>query len=204
MDTTDTYASWKQLAKANNKGFDYLLHTEHRPDALWLIAAPHGGGIEPGTTEIARAISHDDLSFYSVEGIKCCDNYDLHLTSHRFDEPTYLFLAGKHEQVLAIHGCGCRLPADVMIWVGGGDAKLVKRAQSMFSDAGFLADIDPLTPGTDPNNLCNRGQHGGGLQLELSEACRANLFESLDRNGRKKPRPDLSRFVAVARNIIGA
>jgi poly-gamma-glutamate hydrolase-like protein len=56
------------------------------------LVAPHGGGIEPGTSELADAIAASDLSFYTFEGLKPSGNTDLHITSTRFDEPMCLTL----------------------------------------------------------------------------------------------------------------
>ena len=53
------------------------------------VAAPHGGGIEPGTSEVALAIAGADLSYYLFEGRKAEGNGDLHVTSTNFDDPEY-------------------------------------------------------------------------------------------------------------------
>lgn len=56
------------------------------------VITPHGGGIEPGTADIALAIADTDFSFYAFEGTKCRHKDCLHMTSTRFDEPTCLVL----------------------------------------------------------------------------------------------------------------
>src|SRR5689334_7740848 len=59
-----------------------------------LLAAPHGGGIEPGTSEILRAVA--DLggwAWYEFAGFLRKGNKDaLHIASTEFDEPTLLSL----------------------------------------------------------------------------------------------------------------
>jgi phage replication-related protein YjqB (UPF0714/DUF867 family) len=40
----------------------------------FAVIAPHGGAIEPGTTEVAEAIAGDRFSFYTLEGVKTRDN----------------------------------------------------------------------------------------------------------------------------------
>lgn len=54
----------------------------------WFVArgprsrsAPHGGGIEPGTSEIADAIGGERGSFYTFGGLKSSGTADLHITS---------------------------------------------------------------------------------------------------------------------------
>ena len=55
--------------------------------------APHGGGIEPGTTEIAEAVAGHEHTFYSFSGVKARGNSVLHITSSRFDEPEGIAIA---------------------------------------------------------------------------------------------------------------
>jgi phage replication-related protein YjqB (UPF0714/DUF867 family) len=43
------------------------------------ILAPHGGGIEPGTSELAEAVAGEGLSFYAFEGLKRSGNAVLHV-----------------------------------------------------------------------------------------------------------------------------
>ncbi len=45
------------------KGKDYRIHLRHGKSGI-LVMAPHGGGIEPGTTEIADAVAGAERSFY--------------------------------------------------------------------------------------------------------------------------------------------
>lgn len=70
------------------------------------VIAPHGSSIEPGTSEIAKAIASDDLDLYVFEGLKPVGNRDLHITSIRFDEPVGLKLLSAASRVVAIHGEG--------------------------------------------------------------------------------------------------
>jgi phage replication-related protein YjqB (UPF0714/DUF867 family) len=44
------------------------------------VIAPHGDGIEPGTSEVAEPVAAADFCFYAFEGIKS-KNGDLHITS---------------------------------------------------------------------------------------------------------------------------
>jgi phage replication-related protein YjqB (UPF0714/DUF867 family) len=74
-------------------------------DGVAALIAPHGGGIEPGTSEVADAIAATDFSFYAFEGIKADGNRrDLHITSRRFDEPRCVDLVKASPQVISIHG----------------------------------------------------------------------------------------------------
>src|SRR5256886_8017037 len=78
-----------------------------RPDSPLCIIAIHGGGIEPGTTEIARDIAGLDFSFYSFEGTKKGGNWEhFHpqLESENFTERIGVALVESNAGVVSIHG----------------------------------------------------------------------------------------------------
>jgi phage replication-related protein YjqB (UPF0714/DUF867 family) len=198
----DKYSSWSELVRSEGEGVGYIIQLT-LANSRWLVIAPHGGGIEPGTTEIARAIAGSDWSFYSVEGIKSSNNKELHITSHRFDEPRFLRTAPKHESIVAIHGCeDSRRDKRIRVWVGGGDEGLAERMIESLSKGGFPAALDTHTPGKEPTNVCNRGRTRKGIQLELSKSLRDQFVEGLDRTGRKSPRPALSKFSSIVREVL--
>ena len=85
------------------------------------IIAPHGGKIEPRTSDLARRIAGDDYNFYCFEGIKDKDNACLHITSHRFDEPGAIKLVSKSDLVVAVHAC---TGTAGLVHIGGLDKKL--------------------------------------------------------------------------------
>jgi hypothetical protein len=88
----DRYKYFLELAKKETQGIDFRVRLQQRAGKA-VVLAPHGGGIEPGTSEIAEAIDGADFSFYAFEGIKPANNRILHITSTRFDEPQGKVLA---------------------------------------------------------------------------------------------------------------
>jgi len=52
----DRYESFDELCKHAIEGRDFRIRTASRPGQVAVIA-PHGGGIEPGTSELAEAIA---------------------------------------------------------------------------------------------------------------------------------------------------
>jgi len=99
----DKYRNFAELARSESSGIDYdVLVRRARP--AFAIIAPHGGGIEPGTSEIADAVADRTHSFYAFEGLKPSGNTDLHITSTRFDEPMCLTVLGHTEVVVTLHG----------------------------------------------------------------------------------------------------
>ena len=104
--------------------------------ALVGVAAPHGGAIEPGTSEVGRAIAHDDLSLYLFEGTKANGNSDLHITSTRFDEPQCLqLLKVVVEVAVPVHGEGGDRE---VVYLGGRNRQLAERLGSHLETHGFL------------------------------------------------------------------
>ena len=50
---------FNHLVKDLKEGEDYLVISKEIEGADLAVIAPHGGGIEPGTTEISRNIARD-------------------------------------------------------------------------------------------------------------------------------------------------
>lgn len=198
---TDKYTSFSHLAKAEKQGEDFCIRTVERRSTVAVIA-PHGGGIEPGTSEIAEAIAGDDLSFYAFEGKKAAGNLDLHITSARIDEPQGVALVKTSERAISNHGESN--DEQPVVFIGGRDAALCARLRDELVKYGFVAEKhkNPDLQGTHEANICNRGKSGLGVQLELTNALRASFFESLTRNGRKNRTERFEQFVAAVRTVI--
>jgi phage replication-related protein YjqB (UPF0714/DUF867 family) len=161
------YRGFKDLARAQSRGRDYEILVRRRAGSSVAIIAPHGGGIEDGTSEVARAIARDDFSLYLFEGIRRSRNYAaLHLTSTLFDEPECLALISECAIVIAVHGCD---GAGESVLLGGLDATLKYRIGAAIADSGLLAKTSGHRfPAVHPKNICNRGQAAKGVQLELT------------------------------------
>jgi len=74
----DKYASFQELARSEPRGV-YRVRSRPRRATIAVIA-PHGGSIEPGTSEIALKIAGLDFSFYAFEGRRKQHNNCLHIT----------------------------------------------------------------------------------------------------------------------------
>jgi len=165
----DTYRTFAELAEHEQEGRDYRIHSLWHDSPLTILA-PHGGGIEPGTLPIARAVAGDLYNLYGFEGLKPgSGNRRLHITSHRFDEPRCLELLAHSHRVLVIHG---RATPEPNACLGGLDTALREHLAAALE----AADI-PMVPvrglaGNHRANLCNRGLQGAGVQLELGSPLR--------------------------------
>jgi phage replication-related protein YjqB (UPF0714/DUF867 family) len=195
----DKYENFAELDAAETEGRDYEIKLEKR-DSPIVIIAPHGGGIEPGTSEIAESVAGDDFSFYAFEGVKDTDNEDLHITSIRFDEPKGLDLVRQSEIVVAIHGLRRR---KTLIDVGGRDQTLRKKLISALTQAGFEARTDNSHhAGSWRSNICNQGINREGVQLEISRGLRLTMFEGLNSKGRQQTKQPFHNLVEALRRVL--
>ena len=179
----DRYPSFAVLSAHEDEGTDFQVRLR-LVDSPLAIIAPHGGGIESGSSEIADAVAGGDYSFYAFEGIKRSENSSLHLTSTHFDEPRCLRVLSQSEVVIAIHG---RDLDERTVFLGGTHTELVERLAASLREAGFGVALrdDPAYQGRSPDNICNRGRSGRGVQIEVARGVRKTLFAALSAQGRK-------------------
>lgn len=166
----DTYRNFSELARIRKVDVHYGIVVRRIPNARVAVITPHGGCIEICTSDIVRAIASDNHSMYMFEGRLPANNHELHITSHHFDEPQCLELLRHHPVVLAIHGC---VGKEREIYVGGRDDAGRQHVADHLRASGFDPVLDNHDfPGTEQNNICNRGSRGMGIQLELSRPLR--------------------------------
>jgi phage replication-related protein YjqB (UPF0714/DUF867 family) len=170
----DTYKNFEALKAGEAEEIDYRIRFENRGTPV-VVLAPHGGSIEPGSSQIAMAIAREDYSFYCFEGLGPDHYGDLHITSDHFDEPRAVKLVTAAETAIAIHGRRDR-DDQATVWLGGRDTKLRDAVASSLRASQFKAATEghPLT-GRKSANICNRGTTGAGVQLELPRALRDRL-----------------------------
>ena len=176
---TSSYRSFQEIKDREVEGKDFRIRT-HLRDRSVLVMAPHGGKIEPGTTEIAEAIAGKDYSFYSFEGLKGEGNHVFHVESHHYNEPRALQAVSEANIVITVHGQIDQ--EDEFVMVGGLHTQLCPDIKDQLKLAGF--PIRPPTEGlrgTDPKNICNRGTLRRGVQMELSRKLRDSLRANPDR-----------------------
>lgn len=194
----DKYSNYQELARFEHEGTDFITRQAIGNTASTLVLGLHAGRIEPGISEIVRAVAGDDLSYYLFEGIKAQGNKDLHITSTHFDEPGCLTLVQNSEFVIAIHG---ERSDDKVVYLGGLDKQLKEHLMTVLREHDFMAKehAKPLLQGTSPENICNRGKLRAGVQLELSNGLRQTFFQSLNTDGQRRPKAQFYRFVAALR-----
>ena len=194
----DAYQNFAELSEAEREDIDFRIFNVKREGSSTVMVAPHGGAIEPGTSEVAKEVANNDLSLAIFEGIKPKDNKRLHITSTNFDEPRCVELVQKSNTVVAFHG---ERSNELSVFLGGRDEELGAQLKAALERYGYAVKThgNPDLHGLNEANICNRGRHGVGVQLELSSGLRQTFFQSLTDKGRKKPTDELVRFAAAVR-----
>jgi phage replication-related protein YjqB (UPF0714/DUF867 family) len=200
LDIVDSYRHFDQLRQQAQQGLDYVIRRRSGNSGI-LVAAPHGGGIEPGTGDMADAVAGQQHAFYCFKGIKKQGNRVLHITSNRFDEPLAMSMVAEANWILTIHGCRGDEP---VVWVGGRNRPQGDRIINDLQAAGVpaLRCDRPGLRGLHADNLCNRGRDLAGVQLEISLGLRNRLISNLLLRRLRGRTPLFHRFVATLANCL--
>jgi len=188
-----------------------------------VILAPHGGGIEPGTSELCLAVAgyHPanlpitppagvTYDYWMFEGIRPEENKDLHVTSTGCDDPVAVTICAGAQGALSLHGFKPenldppRSADEQLIFVGGCDQLL----QDLLTKSLNAVDlpVEAAVGEIDGDSVCNivnRTMRGRGAQLELSESLRDTMFTRNTRPARKHTTTEVFwRFVAACRDAL--
>ncbi|MBD1848290.1 SUMF1/EgtB/PvdO family nonheme iron enzyme [Cyanobacteria bacterium FACHB-63] len=191
------YTSAVELTQQETASKDYEILTRQGTSEVVVIAI-HGGNLQPGTTEIADAVAGGLHSFYSFVSLKPEIDQTLYIASTQFDEQIARRMVRNARTVLSIHGC----KGDIeFIRVGGADRDRIETIISELTREGFRVD-DDRSSGTHPNNICNRGLTGRGVQIEVSRGLRNRLVDAdgqiLEKRGFKQLVNALQRGLKAA------
>ena len=193
-----TYSSFADLQANATLDRDYRIRFRITSPDLAIMAI-HGGGIEPGTTEIAEAVAGQDYSFYTFSGLMSHGNASLHITSHQFDEPHAMQITKQTNTILAIHGCDGE---EAAVYLGGHNLLLKQMIGDRLARNRIRILESARFPGVHPQNICNRCIAGQGVQLELTAGLRRQLFGNLTRLQRTASNISLTRFTWELRKAL--
>lgn len=197
--TTDGYANYSELAAAKVEGIDYDLLYNYTDSAVAVIAI-HGGGIEPGTGELAKAIAGSTYDYYVFDGKMSSNNMSLHIEATSFDEPIALDLVQNSERTLSFHGF---TGSARITYVGGLDTVLAGKVKTSLKAAGFkVADAPQELAGISALNICNKNIPKAGVQIEVSSAQRSKFFSSMDRSGRETTTPAFAAYTTAIETAL--
>lgn len=200
--SSDRYSDFEELKKNTTKNKDWRIVTKHRKDNNILLTAIHGGGIEPGTTELARRVSNvGKYNFYSFEGLRKHNNDQLHVTSTNYDEPKLIKMLEKSKETISIHGSS---GDDPIVYIGGKDTKMSKSIAKALRKKDFTVKESPkeLNAQSD-DNFVNKNDTDSGVQLELTTAQREEFFKhhKLDKTTRGNPKKYTRDFYKFANAV---
>ncbi len=170
-------------------------------DSGLAVLAPHGGGIEPGTIDIADVLAGCEHTFYAFKALKKSGNRFLHITSANFDEPVGVKASERARITITIHGSRFK---NQVVHIGGLNQALKEKIETGLNLAGFDAQISnvPGLRGIMPENICNRCQCGKGVQLELSRGLRETMFDHLSHRRLRKKTLVFYQFVNVLKAVL--
>jgi len=183
---------------------------------LCLLIAPHGGGIEPGSSEIMRAVAElGGWAWYEFAGFLRQGNKEaLHITSADFDEPTLKAMLPQAGFVVAFHGSS--ESKEPLVYVGGkwklGRQTISASINAAFREHGIRAldaidhDVAPHLRGLGDSSVTNCGKRAQGVQLEFTRAARDLLFppnSSREARGRRSAqlRPLVAAIHAATKQL---
>jgi phage replication-related protein YjqB (UPF0714/DUF867 family) len=195
----DRYRDFKELVREQCEDRDWRRVLIDRRTVVTIVA-PHGGGIEAGTSEIATALAGQEFSLYCFEGIKPRGNQILHITSTRFDDLECLEHVGSTPIAVTVHGCA---DSGEAVYVGGLNEELRLATVRSLRTSGFFAVEDTAGHGGfDPANICNRCLTRRGLQLEITTDLRGRMFAGLRASERNITTLRFGAFVSAIRTIL--
>jgi phage replication-related protein YjqB (UPF0714/DUF867 family) len=199
---------------------------DHCAVARTTIVAPHGGGIEFGTSELCLAIAgyHPATlqvipgtgrayDYWMFEGLRAAGNSQLHVTATHCDDGVAVSLCAGALNALAVHGCTTTkagLPDDAeVVLVGGLNEALrvhlldeLDAARFTVVDATASDELDELD-GDEEANIANRTLLGMGGNLELTGPLREAMFTVNTRLRRRHTTTAVFwAFVAACRNAV--
>lgn len=201
----DMYKNFEELKADNEYGVDYTIISQFDEVNNLVIIAPHGENIEPLTSELTfETVKDFSSNLYIFGGLRAKGNFELHITSSNFDEPTALSQMNAVDYALSYHGYAGDEPNTI---IGGLDEELLLSVLDSLQSHGFSAEkATTRFTATNPNNIVNRTKTGMGVQSELSAAQRKLFTESgeMNRKSRQSLTKDFYRYVEAVKKGLAS
>lgn len=194
------------------RGRDFRVAFDDSNIRKCLLIAPHGGGIEPGTSEIMRSVTElGSWAWYEFIGYLRKGNKDaLYVASAEFDEPTLVSL--RPRAGFCVEFLGTSQAGHPFVYVGGNwdvGRRIMSGAINLFCQKHKLKALDPMAQIADLQESVKDVDRSSNLiTLEFSRDARNLLFPpdaSREARGRRssllKP---LARSIHFALEELGA
>ena len=186
----DHYNSMREL-----KGYetDWSIETNQNSHPV-LSIAPHGGGIECGTSELALLVSQKlNCNFFTFKGQLSSNNSRLHVTSSHYNDQLALALTKQVNYTISIHGYHDKEKEST--YIGGTNEQLKSLIKKHLESRGFIVLEAPKNlAGKSRRNINNKNRFKSSVQLELSTKLRKSFFSNDDFS--KEIREDRQRWRA--------
>lgn len=196
----DIYNSMTELMQKTTEGLDWDIET-YDTDSDIISMAVHGGGIEIGTTELAKVIAEKGgYNYFSFIAKLPSNNTRLHVTSTNYDAPRIVNKIQDSSHSISVHGAS---GTEEYTYMGGGNTALKNLIWEYLTEKGFDCRESPGNlAGVEPMNIANRTMLGMGVQLELSTEMRKSFFKNKDWSRSK--REDRSNWTSTLYNYADA
>ncbi|MCI2774223.1 poly-gamma-glutamate hydrolase family protein [Staphylococcus petrasii] len=174
----DTYRSMTDLFAHTIEGKDWYKERSNKNSRV-LILAPHGGNLEKGTTELAKAIANKGgYDYYAVNANRNANNRPLHVISTNYDDKDLINSNYNRDVSVSVHGAGQTQGYNTVL-MGGRDTQLLGLISQELKK--FKFNVQRATgylAGTDTNNIVNFNKKGMGVQLEITPDIRKSFFKN--------------------------
>lgn len=188
-----TYSNYDELSANEKENVDYSISSIDNGKDMTIFTI-HGGSIATGMSDIVNALAKKgNYNYYLFEGIKEINNYSLHVTSTKFDEPKAVEQMKESKNNISFIGLK---EESNFVYVGGQNKLLARIIKLHLQKEGFnvkdSSEIPKSFAGVKDTNIVNSGVEVGiggaqiaiarGLRNELdSEPAKLELFvESID------------------------
>lgn len=161
----DFYKSVSEIRANHKEGEDFRIRYKLRKSPVAVFAI-HGGRLEKGTSNLAKAVAGKDYSFYLFE-VFMKNPGKLHITAANFDDPPALKIAESSMFGLSMH---VEKEAGDMICIGGANLEAGKIMADMLVSEGYPVEFPcKRLPGNTRRNIVNRTRLGG-VQFEFTRS----------------------------------
>lgn len=176
----DTFKSLASLKQSLNEGQDFSISVVDR-DSRVTVVSPHGGKIEPGTSELARALAERGYNLFDFQALSDNAGRTGHVTSTNFRDARLTSLLNKSTVCVSFHRMRDRHRT---IYLGGKNQRLKEIAARSLKEAGFRCTTDPpRLKGVESDNFVNLAQDKG-LQVEIPVLLADSLIPDIDSKAR--------------------
>lgn len=185
----EKYSSMSELLAREPAGH-YQIEFRIIPGSRVLIASPHGGLIEKGTSLLSDFVAGDDFCRFDFQGIRPRDNFlNLHVSSLNYDSGILQRINDLSDITVTVHGFK-QLGSGKLTIVGGLDAEGRDLVVQCLNQTGFQAvPARDMFSGLNPQNIVNRNRRGKGIQLEISTQQRIAFFGDTEVKLLERSRP---------------